>query len=147
MAALPLTFSSISHVSTDLDDDDDDDDLADAPLSPIKITISAPLHITGHHNIMMTTPSVSATRIAMAITQALRASSMSEAGLPMIDEEGRPRPVEVTVEAGIRVEGSGNVVGERMMRRKEEHSMDPAGAKRRAGSEPARECKRVRTEL
>lgn len=42
---------------------------------------------------------------------ALKAGSAGTGGLPMIDEEGRPRPVVLEVEAGWRIEGDGNVVG------------------------------------
>lgn len=43
--------------------------------------------------------------------EAMKAGSAGAGGLPMIDEEGRPRPVVLEVEAGWRVEGEGNVVG------------------------------------
>lgn len=47
----------------------------------------------------------------MAISMALKQASMSGSGVPMIDEEGRPRPVKVKVEAAMRIEGSRNTVG------------------------------------
>jgi hypothetical protein len=36
---------------------------------------------------------------------------VSEGGIPMIDQDGRPRPVEIKADAGITVEGTNNVVG------------------------------------
>lgn len=38
---------------------------------------------------------------------------MGASGVPMIDEEGRPRPIKVQVTAETRVEGCRNVVGEK----------------------------------
>jgi hypothetical protein len=39
---------------------------------------------------------------------------MSGHGVPMIDEEGRPRPIAVTAIAEVKIEGSKNVVGEKV---------------------------------
>jgi hypothetical protein len=36
---------------------------------------------------------------------------MARAGIPMIDEEGRPRPIDVQVDAGITVHGTKNTIG------------------------------------
>lgn len=48
----------------------------------------------------------------MAIVDALKQMSMGS-GVPMIDEEGRPRPILVEVMAVTRIDGSKNVVGEK----------------------------------
>lgn len=55
----------------------------------------------------------SASKIAMAVVAAIKQVSMGGGGVPMIDEEGRPRPIRVEVVAETRVEGAGNVVGEK----------------------------------
>lgn len=60
----------------------------------------------------------------------------------MIDEDGRPRPIDVKIEAGVRIEGRGNVVGEkgaleglrRVMREKaEERAREMEGLRGRGG--------------
>lgn len=79
--------------------------------------------------------------------------------MPMIDEKGRPRPIEVEVMAKTRVEGSKNVVGEKavlaavvggggLKRKDSESSVGSVGSKRqRAESEPVEgEAKRFRAE-
>lgn len=80
----------------------------------------------------------------------------------MIDEEGRPRPILVEVNADVKIDGSKNVVGERavvghlpqnggMRRRPEERKTEENGLvqvvkkRERAGSEPMEmESKRTR---
>lgn len=84
---------------------------------------------------------------------------MGEHGIPMIDENGRPRPIKVEVRAETRVDGSKNVVGEKAViaatiggggfkRKGSESTASCVGSKRqRAESEPVEgEGKRVRTE-
>lgn len=71
------------------------------------------MHITQDNNIvcLRSAPEEAAGEAAKLVMEAVRAGSAGAGGVPMIDEEGRPRPVEVEVEAGWRVEGAGNVVG------------------------------------
>lgn len=53
-----------------------------------------------------------AQRIAEAVTAAIRqGGEQEEGGIPMIDEEGRPRAIRVQIEAGVEVRGKGNVLG------------------------------------
>lgn len=92
--------------------------------------------------------SVSASKIALAVVQALKQMTMEGIGVPMIDEDGRPRPIKVNVVAETTVTGSKNVVGERAVlstlfvgsgARKEKMvvKVDKDTKKRdRAGSEP-----------
>ncbi len=82
-------------------------------LSTIHLRIKTPLIVTGDHNLIGIDTSVSASKIATAVVGALRQMSVGGAGVPMIDEEGRPRPIKVSVLAGTRVDGNKNVVGEK----------------------------------
>lgn len=50
-------------------------------------------------------------------------------GLPMIDEEGRPRPVKCDVDADIYVDGSNNVIGEKAVLAAIEANGSKAGRK------------------
>ena len=49
--------------------------------------------------------------VSMAIMTALKKGSVAENGVPMIDEEGRPRPFRADVVIAVSVEGNGNRVG------------------------------------
>lgn len=95
------------------DDDDDDDEEAPSTLSRIDIYLNTPLHIIGDGNLIAIEPSVTANKVALGVVNALKHLSMIADGVPMIDEEGRPRPIKVCVTAGMKVEGSRNLVGER----------------------------------
>lgn len=71
------------------------------------------MHVTRSNNIvcLRSAPEEAAGEAARLVMDALKAGSAGTGGLPMIDEEGRPRPVVLEVEAGWRIEGDGNVVG------------------------------------
>lgn len=83
------------------------------PFSPITLRIKTAVHVTADNNIvcLRKAPEEAAGEAARLVMEAMRAGSTGAGGVPMIDEEGRPRPVVVEVEAGWRVEGGGNVVG------------------------------------
>ena len=50
--------------------------------------------------------------IAEAVTAALHRNSSAECGIPMIDGDGHPRPIDVEISACLTVDGSGNFVGD-----------------------------------
>lgn len=81
--------------------------------SPISLRINTSIRISSHNNIVCfnDTPSEHANAIARAVVVALQENSSGQCGIPMIDEDGRPRPVRIEVDAGVEVQGSGNVVG------------------------------------
>lgn len=80
--------------------------------SPVSLRISTRINIAGDGNIIALdcTPADQAKSIARAIIEAIQGRDWT-AGLPMIDENGRPRPVMWEIDAGLKVEGSSNVVG------------------------------------
>lgn len=93
----------------DLSDDEDDGD-----RSAITVRISTAVRITGDNNILHVAadPATTARFVAEAVTRVLRGGGAQErGGIPMIDEEGRPRPVRIEIEAGTEVHGEGNVLG------------------------------------
>ena len=97
----------------DFEDDDDDDDNDDVEqLSSIHLKISNPIIVNGDNNLVAIDPFF-ASKIAMTVVQALKQMSMGESGVPMIDEDGKPRPIKVDVAAELKIKGSRNVVGER----------------------------------
>jgi hypothetical protein len=106
-SAFPASLSSSSN-----GDGEEYESPEDKPTS-ITISITAPLHIKGSNNLLAVNLTSHATAIAHSVIQALKEASMSRAGIPMIDEDGRPRTLDVKVDAGIRVEGERNVVGEK----------------------------------
>ncbi|PHH67218.1 hypothetical protein CDD81_2987 [Ophiocordyceps australis] len=85
----------------------------DDTVSPISMYINTSVHVVNNKNLvaLADTPSTHANAISQAVTKALRENSSGQCGIPMIDEDGRPRPLQVHVEAGIIVEGSENIVG------------------------------------
>jgi hypothetical protein len=95
---------------SNLDDphDDDDDD-----RSPIELRITTTVQVEGDNNAILLTasPAAHAQVIAEAVTATVRQAGGMNGGIPMIDEEGRPRPFRISVSAGMNIEGSGNVLG------------------------------------
>lgn len=102
--------------AVDDDDDGDDDDNCNGGRSAITIHISTTLRVSGDNNIICLdgnhSPAENARLIAEAVTTTIRQGGEQEVGgIPMIDEEGRPRPIRVEIEAGVEVQGGGNVLG------------------------------------
>lgn len=83
------------------------------PFSPITLRIKTSVHVSHDNNIvcLRSAPEEAAGDAARLVMEAMKAGSAGAGGVPMIDEDGRPRPVVVEVEAGWHVEGAGNVVG------------------------------------
>lgn len=88
----------------------DDDDLEE--LSPISLRISTHVNVARDGNIIALpcSPAEQANTIAKAVVETIQGQDWAS-GLPMIDENGRPRPIKLEVDAGITVGGSANVIG------------------------------------
>ncbi|KAJ6446111.1 rRNA-processing protein UTP23 [Purpureocillium lavendulum] len=99
-----LTGSAIDDASSEMGDDES---------SPIFLRINTSIKVSNNNNVLCigSTPADSAKQIAEAVVKAMRDYSAGNAGLPMIDEEGRPRPVKIDVDAGVTVEGANNFLG------------------------------------
>ncbi|KAH8808214.1 hypothetical protein F5884DRAFT_360353 [Xylogone sp. PMI_703] len=86
---------------------------ADETTPPsISINITSSLSITGSNNVIGMDTGRTAATIARALVDAIKTTSMSAMGIPMIDEEGKPRTINVVVDAGMKVDGNDNIVGE-----------------------------------
>lgn len=87
---------------------DDDED-----RSPIELRITTTVQVEGNNNaiLLKASPAAHAKVIAEAVTATVRQAGGIDGGIPMIDEEGRPRPFRISVSAGVNIEGSGNVLG------------------------------------
>lgn len=83
------------------------------PLSPISLSINSSVSITNDNNLvcLSETPAEHASVIAEAVVRAIHENSSGRCGIPMIDEDGRPRPLRVEVDASVVVDGGGNIVG------------------------------------
>lgn len=94
---------------------DDQDEAAPEDSSPICLRINTSINVSRSNNIvcLTATPAEQANAISRAVVQALNEGSSGRCGIPMIDESGCPRPIKIEVDAGIVVEGTGNVVGSR----------------------------------
>ncbi|KAL7936076.1 hypothetical protein V8C35DRAFT_296806 [Trichoderma chlorosporum] len=104
-ATAEAVMSAMSH--------EDDDDQEEEGTSPISLRINTSVLISKNNNLvcLTDTPASHANAIARAVVKAIQENSSGQCGIPMIDEDGRPRPIKIEVDAGITVEGSGNVVG------------------------------------
>ncbi|UNI14713.1 hypothetical protein JDV02_001314 [Purpureocillium takamizusanense] len=93
--------------------DDAASDMAEEESSPIFLRINTSIKVASNNNVLCldATPTDNAKQIAEAVVKAMRDYSAGNAGLPMIDEEGRPRPVKIDVDAGVTVEGANNFLG------------------------------------
>jgi hypothetical protein len=94
---------------------DDDQDETSEGSSPISLKIDTSVNVSRNNNIvcLAATPAEQANAIAKAVVQALHEGSSGRCGIPMIDESGCPRPLSIQVDAGLNVEGTGNVIGSR----------------------------------
>ncbi|KAL4730394.1 hypothetical protein ACLX1H_002428 [Fusarium chlamydosporum] len=93
----------------------DDQDETSEDSSPISLRINTSVNVSRSNNIvcLTATPAEQANAIARAIVQALLEGSAGRCGIPMIDESGCPRALKIEVDAGLVVEGMGNVIGSR----------------------------------
>lgn len=82
-------------------------------MSPLSLRINTSINITKGNNLICLTesPASHANAIAEAVAQAIQKNSSGNCGIPMIDGDGNPRPVKIEVDAGMVVDGIGNVVG------------------------------------
>jgi hypothetical protein len=105
--------SAMNRLQDEDEDEDVDMDAGDDGRSPIDLRVSTALHIQGDNNAVLVgaTPVDHARAVAQAVISAIRQCSDATGGVPMIDEEGRPRPLNIAVDAGVSVEGSGNLLG------------------------------------
>lgn len=107
--SLSSGWQNLDDLSSDYSDSDDGD------RSAITVRISTAVRVSGDHNIVhvgAADPATTARFVAEAVTRVLRGGGAQErGGIPMIDEEGRPRPVRIEIEAGTEVHGEGNVLG------------------------------------
>ncbi|PVH87169.1 hypothetical protein DL98DRAFT_510027 [Cadophora sp. DSE1049] len=95
-------------------DDDEDSDSDDEDSTAIRLNIFTPINVRGDGNLIAMDTSATATTIAQGIVDALRCMTYGDdKGVPMIDEDGRPRPIKVNVKAPLTVLGSKNLLGER----------------------------------
>ncbi|KAK2745812.1 hypothetical protein CKAH01_06716 [Colletotrichum kahawae] len=92
--------------SSQFSDDDHEE------LSPISLRISTRINVTCDGNLIAlpSSPSDQANSIAKAVVKAIQGQDWAT-GLPMIDENGRPRPLKLDVDAGMTIKGSSNVIG------------------------------------
>ncbi|KAF5023302.1 hypothetical protein F66182_4610 [Fusarium sp. NRRL 66182] len=94
---------------------DNQDEAPSEGSSPISLRIDTSVSVARNNNIvcLTATPAEQANAIARAVVQALHEGSSGQCGIPMIDESGCPRPLEIDVDAGLAVEGTGNIIGGR----------------------------------
>ncbi|RCI14902.1 hypothetical protein L249_6744 [Ophiocordyceps polyrhachis-furcata BCC 54312] len=110
--------------------EDSDSDLES--LSSITVHINTSVTVSGDNNTVCLTDTLdaSAKANASALVKAMQDASPGQCGIPMIDEEGRPRPLNIHVDAGLTIAGAGNIIGDEASvvnisrRRRQEDSSD-----------------------
>uniref|UniRef100_A0A8H7N9I9 Uncharacterized protein n=1 Tax=Bionectria ochroleuca TaxID=29856 RepID=A0A8H7N9I9_BIOOC len=85
----------------------------DEPCAPLNLRINTSITINKSNNLicLSESPSSHANAITEAITGAIRKHSAGDCGFPMVDGNGNPRPIRLEVDAGLVVEGEGNIIG------------------------------------
>lgn len=80
--------------------------------SPIEMHIDASVHVTGDNNVVLMTELASSKveSIATVVVRALHDYSSGECGIPMVDEDGRPRPIVIKADAQMNIGGTGNLI-------------------------------------
>lgn len=148
--------SLASHVTSsqqamDADDGTYSDDAQQSSIS-LRINTSVRVSSNNNHVCINETPAEHANAISRAVVHAIQENSSGRCGIPMVDEDGRPRPLSIEVDAGIEVHGQGNVVGsetfvtevlrqkqwQQVLRRRwdgDDDSSPPPSAKRRRRSQ------------
>lgn len=93
---------------------EDTDETETQSTSSISLRINTSINIAKDNNLICirSTPDQHAKSIAHAVVKAMQESSSGQCGIPMIDEDGRPRPINIEVDASMVIEGSGNVLGD-----------------------------------
>jgi hypothetical protein len=142
--------------TTEAQTQEEDEVGEDEGPSSISLRINTSVNVSKSNNIICldATPADHANSIAQAVVQAIHKHSSAECGIPMIDEQGRPRPVNIEVDASMMVEGSGNIIGgqeailrvlaersqqQRLMRvRQREDDESPFGAEAEGSQMPAK---------
>ena len=106
-----------------MDHDEEDAEEEDTTRSPIEIRVNAGVRAAGDDNFigLLGTPAQYASEIANAVLAAVRQASSAHVGIPMIDEDGRPRPLRIEVDASLDINGSRNVLGPEVMVREVNH--------------------------
>ncbi|KAN0117377.1 hypothetical protein V8E51_003354 [Hyaloscypha variabilis] len=98
--------------SDDEEDGDEEGQNGSVP-SAIKLHVKCPLSVNGDHNIVGVDTAVNVTRVAQGIFKALKEMGVNGHGVPLVDEDGRPRPITITASAEITITGSKNFVNDK----------------------------------
>lgn len=136
---------------------EESDDEESRKLSSVTISIENPIHITGDNNLLSIDPGLSGSKMALSIIAGLKQMSGASGGVPMIDEDGHPRPIRIEVKAETKIEGSKNVIGDRAVfssmmaaasaKKKQDEERDISRKRGRAGSVALEaDSKRAKTE-
>ncbi|KAG6003978.1 hypothetical protein E4U21_001558 [Claviceps maximensis] len=129
-ASLASLVSSSTRQALDGADDGLCSDDYPQQQSSIFLRINTSVRVSSSNNqvCINETPAEHANAIARAVVHAIQENSSGQCGIPMIDEDGRPRPVRIEVDAGLEVHGEGNVVGNdkfvvELLRQKQQQQM------------------------
>ncbi|KAK7226323.1 hypothetical protein V2G26_014326 [Clonostachys chloroleuca] len=113
LALEPSTAALSRAIQAQLMNENETMDDDDEPCAPLNLRINTSITINKSNNLICLSenPSSHANAIAEAMTSAIKKHSSGNCGLPMIDGNGNPRPIRLEVDAGLVVEGEGNIIG------------------------------------
>lgn len=108
-----MNTTIIDGPAVDSDDDAASISSSSSTMSPLSLRINSSVNICKGNNLVCLTdsPARYASAIAEAVTRAIHETSSATCGIPMVDGDGNPRPIHIDVDAGLTVDGVGNVVG------------------------------------
>jgi hypothetical protein len=100
-------------IAVTMSTEDQDDGESTNAFSSLHLRINTSINISKNNNLVCLTesPATHANAIAEAVSEAMQKHSSGNCGIPMIDGDGNPRPIKVEVDAGMVIDGMGNVVG------------------------------------
>ncbi|RDA85653.1 hypothetical protein CP532_3547 [Ophiocordyceps camponoti-leonardi (nom. inval.)] len=109
-----LDLSRAIQLTTRVEASEDEDSDLESLSSGISLRINTSVTVSGDNNTvcLAETLDASAKAHASAVVKAIQDASPGHCGIPMIDEEGRPRPLTIHVDAGLTIAGAGNIIGD-----------------------------------
>jgi hypothetical protein len=114
LSTIPLLHDTDDGADYSDDEEDGDEEGQDGSVpSAIKLHVKCPLSVNGDHNIVGVDTAVNVTRVAQGIFKALKEMGVNGHGVPLVDEDGRPRPITITASAEITITGSKNFVNDK----------------------------------
>lgn len=80
-------------------------------MAPLRLNISVAVSVTGDNNRVSVDQADTASKIAHAVSAAVKMNSAGEMGWMLVDDNGTGRRINIAVDAGVKIEGANNWIG------------------------------------